>query len=299
MANNIDVSLNDIRDFYLLRKLATTNFRYRVFTSEGEYVETVKNANLKVGTINAIMSVENTDIMVLGGGIKAVSLSCKVSFLIPIDDYADAVTHNYPMLEEFKQGLTSIFPASETLNMTIRNVTCVGAFSAGYPIPGFINQRQYIGNSMEYTVYIEVAYLQNAINSNNIKFYLDSFPSALPVSAFNFSRRSVLLGNVYSDSANTEARVYAESSSFGVDLAMPAVSPATGVGALIYKYTMGEIPANEAHTLKIVTTVQGDNGSISYTKAINVIFGEVFYDGAGTDNVSTKVSFVPYVGAEG
>lgn len=295
--NKLDIGLQEIRD-WVVNKLATTPFRYKVFISDGEYVKSVQKGNIKEGTINAVMNSESTNIMVLGGGLKAVSMICSITFLVPVNDDPDAIDRDYELLEEFKGCLNGIFPVSELVEFEVEDVKYIGSFAGGYPVPGMLMQRQYIGKSMEYTCTFEVAYLKNGINSSGVKFYIkndtedEDYGEPLPVAAFSFNRRSTIMANLYSNTTNGEAETYAESSAFGVDLSFPAISPtASEASKLLYDYVVGEISANTPLWLKIVI----NNDTISERK---VIFGEASYDGGGIDNISMRVSFVPYVEAE-
>lgn len=294
--------LNEIREYFLKPRLANTPFRYRVFISDGEYVKAVQDkSNIRTGTINAIMNAESTDIMVLGGGLKAVSMICSVTFLLPVDDNStpgsDSEPDNtYYLLEEFKNAISEIFPVSETITMELDGKRYVGAFAGGYPVPGMLMQRQYIGTSMEYTCTFEVAYLDNAINSASVQFMLsdteDDDGDTLPVAAFSFNRRSTIMANLYSNNEKGEAETYAESSAFGVDVSMPAISPeASDAGVLLFDYVTGQTSANKPLWLTIKI-----NNATAIKK--HVIIGEASYDGGGIDNISMRVSFVPFVEAE-
>jgi hypothetical protein len=296
--NKLDIGLKQIRSQVINKRLAQTPFRYKVFISDGEYVEAGQNGNFKEGTINAVMNVENTDILVLGGGLKAISMVCSITFLVPVNDAPDGVNNDYAFLEEFKQELEGIFPISETVQLyDDEGKAYICTFAGGYPIPGMLMQRQYIGKSMEYTCTFEIAYFRNAINSSGVLFYIwegdkPEEIEPLPVASFSFNRRSTLLANLYSNSNNGEAKTYAESSAFGVDLSFPAIDPVDSKeGELLWEFLSGETGANKPLEMEIVI-----NSNRTIKK--QVIVGEVFYEGGGIDNMSTRISFAPYITAE-
>jgi hypothetical protein len=300
--SKLEIGLSEIRNNFIIPRLARTPFRFKVFISDGEYVKAAQKGNIKKGTINAVMNVENTDILVLGGGLKAVSMVCSITFLVPVNDDPDVLESDYAFLEEFKKSLEGIFPVSENITMTNEEgVSYVGAFSGGYPVPGMLMQRQYIGKSIEYTCTFEVAYLRNAINSSGVLFYVwskeDGEPDELeplPVASFSFNRRNTLMANLYSNSTNGEAKTYAESSAFGVDLSFPAISPyGNSAGELLWDFVSGNNSANKVLAMRIEI-----NENKTTTIEQDMIIGEAFYEGGGIDNMSMRVSFVPYIEAE-
>ncbi len=271
--------------------LATTPYRYKIFSSVGAYKKTRDYKNLRVGTINALIETTDSDISLLGGGIRAVAMNVSVTFLIPIED--TAVDGEYAIAEDFREQLSDAFSTAQKVTLvlnagTANETTYIGALSVGLPVGGQLLQRQGIGKSFEYICYLEIAFLENAVNSSDVYFYLDGDETPIPFTTFTISRKNTLTANLYSSSGNQESQAFAENSTFGVDLSMPAIaSTASVTGKAINDYIMGVTAANAPHTLKSVI-----NGSEN-TQV--VIFGEVTTNGGGIDNVSWQVSFVPYI----
>ena len=302
--NKLPIGLKEIKNI-LVARLARTPFEYKIFLSEGEYVKAVKRQNRTQGKINAILNNESTDIMVLGGGIKAVSLISSITFLVPINDDSDGEENTYRIEEEFKEGLSGIFPVSEVIPVTVNGATYACIFSGGYPTPGMLMQRQYIGKSIEYTCTFEISYLQNSINSSSVTFYCGDNTNALPVTSFHFSRKSTVLATPHSNQKNCEAQAYAESSSFGVDLVLPALSPSLSLsGEMFYTYLKGSnsenLPVSENSPVRLRISLKEDIDGVEVYSTIEkeMIIGEVAYEGGGIDNMSMRVSFIPYIAAE-
>ena len=287
------ITIKEIKEQVVMPALSSTSFRYKICTNAGEYQRSTKAKNLRVGTINTLIETTDSDIALLGGGINAVAMNIRIRFLIPVDD--TVIDSEYSFVEKFRGELSEAFSTAKRVQLKLGSQKFIGAVSTGFPIGGELLQRQGIGKSIEYTCYLEIAFLENAINSNDVCFYLDGDEAPIPYTTFSLSRKNTLTANLYSSSDNQESQTFAENSTMGVDLAMPAIAPNASItGRAIYRYLVGASPANEPHTLKIEILVEG--GVMVQTE--KVIFGEVISNGAGIENVSWQVSFVPYIEAE-
>jgi hypothetical protein len=284
------------KDQYILPALQKLPYRFKVFVSSGAYKSAYQKGNLRAGTINALCSTTNSEIVVLGGNIPAVAVNMTLRMLVPIPDETNE-ENEYAFLDELRENLIKVFGTSSALNLSVDGVSYVGAVFAGYPMDGELLQRQKIGKSFEYTVYFQFSYLQNAVNSTAVTFHLDGETTPLPVTSWSFSRRNTLSASLLSSSLNGESQTYGENSTFGVDLSLPMINPANGAGVALWAYLSGynangtESNNNTPHTLKIQFTPD-------FSIEKQYVFGEVSVTGGGTDNVSAKISFVPYLEAE-
>ena len=284
------ITLKEIKNDVIWPALRSTSFRYKLFSSVGAYQRSVSVANLREGWVHALVETTDSDIALLGGGINAVAMNVRIMFLIPVDDDAN-VDGEFNIVERFREELSDAFSMAKRVEIKANGKTYVGAVSVGLPIGGQLLQRQGIGKSFEYTCYLEIAFLENAVNSSDVHFWLDEDEHEIPFTTFSFSRKNTLTANLYSSDSNQESKTFAENSTLGVDLAMPAIAYDAGVtGQAINDYLLGISPANKPHTLKVKV-----NGAV---KTETVIFGEVIASGGGLENVSWQVSFVPYIEAE-
>lgn len=294
MAKKNKITLKEIKEQVILPALSSTSFRYKVFSSTGAYQRSMSTNNYRYSTVNTLIETTDSDIALLGGGINAVAMNIRIVFLIPVDD--TTAEGDYSIVDAFREQLSDAFSMANRVELKLNKgtkdeQTFVGAVSIGLPIGGQLLQRQGIGKSFEYTCYLEIAFLENAVNSSDVYFYLDNDENPIPFTTFSFSRKNTLTANLYSNSGNDASKTFAENSVMGVDLAMPAIASSASItGKAIHDYLMGDDSANTPHMLKIVI-----NGK--ETTEI-VIFGEVITNGGGTDNVSWHVSFAPYLSAE-
>lgn len=289
--NKGKITLKEIKEQVILPRLAETSFRYRVLTNVGAYEKAYRANNLRVGTITALIQTTESEIMLLGGGFNAVALNASIRFLVPVDDVNDT-EGSYPIINKFMDEITEALTVNGKLTLTLNKgegeneKTFIGAMSTSFPIGGDLDIRPSLGNSFAFTVYMEFGYVQNAINSSDVQFYLDDDESPIPYTQYNLTRKNTLSGNLNSTAENEQAQTYAESSTFGVDMSIPALS--SGITATaINSYIIGANPANTPHKLRMVR-----NG---ISQEETVIIGSVSETGQGAENVAWQLSFVPYL----
>ena len=290
------ITINEINEQFILPVLGNMPYKFKVFTSTGEYQSPKSYKNLRSGVINALVETTDSDIALLGGGIRAVAMNISIRFLLPADD--TTADGDYTFVEGFREDLSDAFTTSNKIELESEKdgviTHYVGAVSVSIPIGGELLQRQGTGKSFEYTCYVQIAFLENAINSQDIQFYLGGDTVPIPYTTFSISRKNTLSANLYSTSTNGLSKVFAENSTYGIDLAMPAISANASVtGAIINKYISCDKDTSTNAPYKLI--IKRDNVN---SEPIDVIFGEVVETGAGAENVSWQVSFVPYIEAE-
>lgn len=286
MANKEKLTIKDITQQYIIPTLSSTSYRYKFFIDAGAYEKATQVKNLKAGRINAIVETTESDITLLGGGIQAVAMNITISFVIPVESVP--TDGDYTIVENFRDELSDVFSNTSRISLTANGKTYVGAVVVGLPLAGELEQRQIIGSSIIYTCYMEIAYLENAINSADVQFFLNG--QSIPYTTFSLSRKSALNANLYSSSEFGEAQTYADSSTFGVNMTIPSIDPNTLLGSMLARYLMNEEDVNRTYTLRI------RRAGLDYEQT--VIIGEITEAGESVENVSSQISFVPYIEAE-
>jgi hypothetical protein len=290
-----EIKIEDIKTQYVLPALANLPYRFKVFTDTGRYQGSVRQKNTRNSTINALLQVSDSEVILLGGGLRAASIDMTLRFLVPVPDSVineDGAIMDYTFIEDFRTHLEEVFATQEKLTLVANGKTYIGGVATSFPAPSDMAQRQRIGQSFEYSFSIEIAYLLGAINSSDVAFYLDGDSVAIPYTSYTVRRESNLSANIYSSDDINEGKTYAENSVFAVDLSVPALDPTTSVTArTIYKYLMGKESANTPHTLKIVYGAENE-------EFMTVIFGKTVDGGENVANVARQISFVPYISAE-
>lgn len=289
-----DIKLKDIREQYIIPALSNLGYRFKIFSTIGSYVKVREFGRLREGIINTLLQVTETDIIQLGGDFKASAVNVTLSFLLPVPDTVTEATMDgyggeWDFVEKFRDEIASTFATTDKLVLTSGGKTYVGGVTGSFPMTGELLQRQGIGQSVEYVCYLQFTYLAGGVNSRDVQFYLDG-GEAIPYTRFMIARKNTVSSALLSNSTNGEAVCYAESSSFGVDLSLPAIDTSNPTGLKIFNYLMGLENDNEPHTLVI------KYGSHSIEKT--VIFGEASNEGETVQNVAAKISFIPYMQAE-
>lgn len=289
-----DIKLKDIREQYIIPALSNLGYRFKIFSTIGSYVKVREFGRLREGIINTLLQVTETDIIQLGGDFKASAVNVTLSFLLPVPDTVTEATMDgyggeWDFVEKFRDEIASTFATTDKLVLTSGGKTYVGGVTGSFPMTGELLQRQGIGQSVEYVCYLQFTYLAGGVNSRDVQFYLDG-GEAIPYTRFMIARKNTVSSALLSNSTNGEAVCYAESSSFGVDLSLPAIDTSNSTGLKIFNYLMGLENDNEPHTLVI------KYGSHSIEKT--VIFGEASNEGETVQNVAAKISFIPYMQAE-
>lgn len=292
-----NIRLKEIREQYILPALQGKPYRFKVFSNVGAYRRTITENKIRKGVINALLEVTDSDIVLLGGGLKASALNVTLTFLLPLPDEptsekAADYGGNYTFADEFRDMLTETFATTGKTTLTgVDGKTYTGGVMATFPLLGEMLQRQNIGNSVEYVCYLQFTYLNGGVNASDIQFYLDGDTDPIPYSSFMIARKNTVSAALLSNSTNGEATAYAESNNFAVDLSLPAIDPSASItGAAIYNFLLGIDDGNTPHTLRI--SYSGRN----ITKT--VIFSEASNEGGGVENVAAKISFIPYMPAE-
>ena len=292
-----DIRLKDIREQYIVPALQGKPYRFKVFSNAGAYRKTVLENKIRRGVINALLEVTDSDIILLGGGLKASALNVTLTFLVPVPDEATSDKSadyggNYTFLDDFRDMLTDTFATTGKTTISSGGFTYTGGVTATFPLLGEYLQRQQIGKSIEYVCYLQFTYLKGGVNASDVQFYLDGDETAIPYTSFSIARKNTVAAALLSNANNGEATAYAESSNFAVDLSLPAILPTASniTGTVIFNFLMGFDDGNTPHTLKI--NYAGNES----TKT--VIFSEASNEGSGVENVAARISFIPYMPAE-
>ena len=111
--NNKKIGLKEIKEQYIIDSLASLPYRFKIFVEEGAYRKTVRRKNEKIGTINALLTLEDSSLILLGGFIEGVGLIVSLNFLIPVPDDPDE-SGDFPFIEELREDLSSVFAKMNT-----------------------------------------------------------------------------------------------------------------------------------------------------------------------------------------
>ena len=267
------ITLDQLKDNYIMPVLNSTPFHFMVFTDAGDYRAPERRKNTVTEYINGLFTLTQSEIQKLGAGLTAVAIVTSLRFLVPCDHDPDH-KGELQMVQQIRDALSEAFSQNVKLSIVSDGKTR--------------NLQQGIGDSLEYVCTVTFAYLENAVNASDIKIFIDG--TEIPYTNFLLTRRLNSSADLYKRASNGEAQVYAESSTFTIDLETPALynSPASSE---IINHILGVTSSNKLHT---VVLQFGD----FVGRTSSMIFGECTASGAGVSNVVYKVSLLPYAAAE-
>lgn len=283
------ITLDQLKDNYVMPLLNSTPFKFMIFTDAGNYRHPDRRKNTVTEYINGLFSLSQSEVQRLGGGLTAVALVTNIKLLIPCGDNSDtSYTGELRIVQQIRDALSEVLSQNVKLSITSDGKTYVGGVSYTLPSAELRNLRQGIGDSLEYSFSITFAYLENALNATDVKILIDG--AEIAYTSFLLTRRINPSADLYKNSTNGEAKAYAENSTFTIDLEMPALSDSPP-SLTILNRILGITSVNTSHT--VVLTI----GDIT-TQTFNMMFGECSASGAGVSNIVYKVSLLPFAAQE-
>lgn len=277
------ITLEQLRDNYILPVLETVPFKLNISIDTGDYKESERRMNAVTEYINGVFSLTQSEVKKIGGGLTAVALVTSLKFLLPCGDETDT-DGALPDVTAFRTALSEAFAENQILNIEADGRTYTGGVTYSLPATGARTMRQGVGDSIEYVCTIAFAYLENALNASDVKISIDGIE--IPYTNFMLTRRINASADLHRGGAwNGEASVYAESSTFTIDLDVPALYNSELSKEILHHIT-GTVSADKPHSVRI------DIGDDWLAKTM--IFGECTASGAGVSNVVYKVSLLPH-----
>lgn len=281
------ITLDQLRDNYIMPLLNGTPFHFMIFTDAGDYQKSDRRKNTVTEYINGLFTLSQSEIQKLGAGLTAVAIVTNLKFLIPCDHDPDH-KGELQKVQQIRDALSEAFSQNVKLSVTSEGKTYVGGVSYSLPAVEARNLQSTIGDNLEYTCTITFAYLENALNASDVKITVDG--TEIAYTSFMFTRALTPSADLYARSVNGEALCYAENSKFSIDLEMPTLSDSV-LSSDIANHILGNTSVNLPHNVEITL------GSLA-SRAATMMFGECSANGAGVSNVVYRVSLIPYAAAE-
>lgn len=311
------ITLDNIKENYIIPLLERTGYAYNVVTDVGEFEKAKRYRNSVNAHINCLLMLTGSEVQQLNSGLIAMAYQATLSFLLPVGDgdYSkegtDANAENgalynneFPNVTVFRDKLSKAFSTAQKIAVTDNEGNVYeGGISYALPTVGQRQQRDLVGDSIIYTCSFAVAFLQNAINTSDIKLYLDS--ERVAFSSIRISRTPALTPDILKSAGgvdgNGESTAYAESAMFKIEFAVPALKGVAYSNAIM-QYLMGIDSANAPHNVVLqIPKVQSPNAEDPadyWTIDRQMIFAGGEFSGSGVTNVVYNVSMTPYTAPE-
>lgn len=287
------ITPQNIYDSYIKNVLDETGYNFNIFEDAMAFRHAERYKNDVTTYINGLMTVSEPATEILNGGLVASALTVTLEFLVPISK--ECSTGEYPEIRELREALSKSLGKAVVCNITGEdNAVYTGGVLYSLPTTGNLNIRDALGLSMTYRVNITIAYLANAINTSNVVLTIDG--GRVAFQQIKISRKPSLSADILAKSPNGEAGTYAESTSFTIEMTVPALK-GIAYNASIMKWLLGQEDANTPHEVVLsVPEMEIGKGEIVYSG--KMIFGGGEVQGNGVSNLSYGISLVPYTAPE-
>lgn len=208
--------------------LNNPEIQFKIWSDAGELKEPFRDGNTVTHYINGNLrtSTSANDANDLIMGVNGLSLE----FAIPTQKPHTNATQTAEELQKIKDGqypyiiyitsaINRFFQSAQAVYLTDNDGAEFSiSWLAGTAITGDVEIRSYIGESILFTVYIEITFVEGGISSRAVKTYIDGKP--IPIKAVRHGRSPMLERDVYADDLTSKS--VATSTAFSVDVEFPA-----------------------------------------------------------------------------
>lgn len=280
------ITLDQIKENYIIPVLSTTPFNFIIFTDTGDWVKAGRKKNTVTEYINGLFELTYSELRKLSGEKVGVSITTRLTFLVPCGDNPsnDVITP----VQDLRNALYNAFEANMILNITVDGEIYSGGVAPMLPMAASRAIRSQVGDSLEYSCMLTFSYLENALNSSEVKLSIDG--ENIVFTGVSFTRKPIISSDLYSNSANSEGKCYAENSAFNIDFEAPVFTQGN-ISSVLAKFLLGVTNVNTPHTVTITL------GELA-VRTLTMSFGESSLSASGVTNSTCKVSLVPYASSE-
>lgn len=256
----------------------TRGITFALFGDTDNYERAQRSGNQVTEYINCLLQIVQSN-SAPTQVLTVATQTARLEVMIPIEDDGTPIQEQ---IEPYRQVLDAYFqkPSVQALTDQEGKTFSVGMY--GTPAnSGERAQRQFIGDSFTFVIYVYYSFIENGLNSLQCPIYLDDIQ--LPYETATISRIPTADANPYSDDTGA-AKVRTVTTALSVDITLPATS-GTALSQTLLNFIL--TGASNTHTLRI----EVDGQSETYT----VVMGETNINFNGVLNGGHTVSFVEAV----
>lgn len=186
---------------------------------EGNSITHYVNGNLKTST-----SANDANDLVMG--VNGLSLEFAIETQMPrtngtqtAEELAKIKDGQYPYISYITSAINKFFSTAQVTSLKDEDGTEFSiSWLAGTAVTGDVDIRPVIGQSILFTVYIEITFVAGGVSSRLVKVYIDDSP--VPIKAIRHGRSPMLERDVYA--AKLTSKNVATSTAFSIDVEFPA-----------------------------------------------------------------------------
>lgn len=279
------ITLEELKNNYILPMLAKTPYSFQIFTDTGDYEKAQRIKNRVIPYINGLLSLTSSEVVRIGS-LPAIALVTALKFMVPCGENNE--NNEFPDITSLRDALTNVFSQNNEITLESDGIIYTGGVSYSLPQSGIRSQRTLVGDSFTFICNISFAFLPDAVNSTTVSVTVDG--EVLNVTNFSFTRRPTLTADLYAKSAIGEAATYAENTAFAVDLEIP-VSGKSAFSMAVSKHILGLTDSNVTHTVAL------NFGGLAI-RTLTMLLGECSVSGGGVENTVYRIALIPYATPE-
>lgn len=224
------ITLTQLANYFengLNETLNNTEIQFKIWADAGEYKKPVREGNVVVysilGNLQTVAS-SNSSISI-PMGVSELSLD----FMIPIElpktngtqtekELAEIKNGQYPFVEYITEAVNTYFGRPHALILPDNgNAWYSVAYQGSGAITGVVGLLPNVGKALQFSVSIEVYFIEGGVNSQNVKLTIDG--QAVPYLSVRISRAPVVERDVYS--GENKSKCIVSSTAFAIDVDYP------------------------------------------------------------------------------
>ena len=229
------ITLNQLAEYFeegLNKTLNNPEIQFRVWAHAGVHNKPERDGNTVTHLItgNLRTSTSSNDATALVMGVNGLSLEFALQTQAPKTNATQTQAElqkiqdgQYPYVAYITGAINKYFLNSQVAQLTDSDGAQFSlSWVAGTAITGDVAIRPYIGESILFTVYIELTFVKGGISSKSVLTYIDDM--AIPYKAVRHGRSTLVERDIYANNLNSKS--VATSGAFSVDVEFPANSDA-------------------------------------------------------------------------
>lgn len=264
LANYFEQGLNNT--------LNNPEIKFKIWADAGEYLMPYRDGNTVTNYINGNLKTTTSanDATDLVMGVNGLTLEFGIETQAPktnatqtAEDLQKIKDGQYPYITYITSAINKYFQSSAVVNLTDddgKDFTI--SWLAGTAVTGDVDSRSYVGESILFTVYIEITFVEGkGITSKSVKAYIDG--QLILIKAIRHGRSPMLERDVYAGDLISKNVI--TSTAFSIDVDFPANNDAATQACTDYLFS-GK--PNVAHFVEIKF---GDVSEGLYLMTLNTV----------------------------
>ncbi len=237
------ITLTKLANYFEQGLNATLNnpeIKFKIWADAGEYLKPYRDGNTVTNYINANLrtSTSANDANDLVMGVSGLTLEFGIETKAPRTNATQTAEElqkikdgQYPYIAYITSAINKYFQNSQVVSLEDNDgVEFSISWLAGAAITGDVQVRSWIGESIIFTVYIEITFVEGGVSSKSVKAYIDD--KTIPIKAIRHGRSPMLERDVYA--GNLISKSVATSTAFSVDVEFPANKDAATQACIDY-----------------------------------------------------------------